>query len=85
VILLSDHGFHSDHLRPLRIPNEPVGPVVQHRDHGILVMAGKGLQERRVKLGARNDSDVEIAAGLKEDEVVLDALNAELRRPQSPQ
>jgi len=40
VVLLSDHGFHSDHLRPKHIPHDPVGPTVQHRDHGVLVIAG---------------------------------------------
>ena len=34
VILLSDHGFHPDHLRPQHIPAEPAGPAVEHRDHG---------------------------------------------------
>src|SRR5690606_3194637 len=23
VVILSDHGFHSDHLRPIKLPNEP--------------------------------------------------------------
>lgn len=40
VMLLSDHGFHSDHLRPHGIPAEPVGPAIQHREYGMLVMAG---------------------------------------------
>jgi predicted AlkP superfamily phosphohydrolase/phosphomutase/Tfp pilus assembly protein PilF len=44
VILLSDHGFHSDHLRPLRIPAEPVGPAIQHRPHGIVVLAGDRIK-----------------------------------------
>jgi predicted AlkP superfamily phosphohydrolase/phosphomutase/tetratricopeptide (TPR) repeat protein len=44
LVLLSDHGFHSDHLRPQRIPRVPAGPAVQHRTHGILVMAGPGLK-----------------------------------------
>ena len=52
VILLSDHGFHSDHLRPKRIPAEPVGPAVQHRDHGILVMSGAGLKRDERIYGA---------------------------------
>ena len=52
VVLLSDHGFHSDHLRPRRIPAEPVGPAVQHRDHGILVMAGAGLKQDERVYGA---------------------------------
>lgn len=47
VILLSDHGFHSDHLRP------PVPPSIDdvhaamdaswHRPLGVLVMAGPGI------------------------------------------
>ena len=36
VLLVSDHGFHSDHLRPRGIPNEPAGPAVQHRPFGII-------------------------------------------------
>jgi predicted AlkP superfamily phosphohydrolase/phosphomutase/Flp pilus assembly protein TadD len=45
VILVSDHGFHSDHLRPRIIPHsDPVGAAVQHRDHGILVIAGEGIK-----------------------------------------
>ncbi|HWF11957.1 MAG TPA: alkaline phosphatase family protein, partial [Bryobacteraceae bacterium] len=31
VVLLSDHGFHSDHLRPAFIPRVPTGPTTQHR------------------------------------------------------
>jgi predicted AlkP superfamily phosphohydrolase/phosphomutase/tetratricopeptide (TPR) repeat protein len=42
VALVSDHGFHSDHLRPRGIPMEPAGPAVQHRQFGIVCM--KGLQ-----------------------------------------
>lgn len=44
VVLLSNHGFHSDHLRPLNIPRaDPVAPAYQHRPHGILVLAGPGV------------------------------------------
>jgi hypothetical protein len=41
VILVSDHGFHSDHLRPRGIPAEPAGPAVQHRQFGIVCMKGE--------------------------------------------
>ena len=44
VLVISDHGFHSDALRPQWIPAEPAGPAVEHRHFGIFVMAGPGLQ-----------------------------------------
>jgi predicted AlkP superfamily phosphohydrolase/phosphomutase/tetratricopeptide (TPR) repeat protein len=40
IILVSDHGFHSDHLRPRGIPVEPAGPAVQHRNFGIVAIRG---------------------------------------------
>ena len=40
VLLVSDHGFHSDHLRPLSIPRIPAGPAVEHRAFGVLAAAG---------------------------------------------
>jgi predicted AlkP superfamily phosphohydrolase/phosphomutase/tetratricopeptide (TPR) repeat protein len=45
VILVSDHGFHSDHLRPRSIPNEPAGPAVQHRPFGIFCMKGPHVKK----------------------------------------
>ncbi len=45
VVLLSDHGFHSDHLRPRAIPRVPAGPAAEHRGFGMLVMAGPGVRE----------------------------------------
>ena len=27
IMLISDHGFHPDHLRPEHISNEPAGPA----------------------------------------------------------
>jgi len=52
IILCSDHGFHPDHLRPSSIPVEPAGPAVQHRDHGVLVMAGPGIKQDERIYGA---------------------------------
>jgi predicted AlkP superfamily phosphohydrolase/phosphomutase/tetratricopeptide (TPR) repeat protein len=43
VMVLSDHGFHSDHLRPTMIPDIPAGPAAQHRPLGMLTMAGPGI------------------------------------------
>jgi predicted AlkP superfamily phosphohydrolase/phosphomutase/tetratricopeptide (TPR) repeat protein len=44
VMLVSDHGFHSDHLRPRGIPNEPAGPAVQHRQFGVIAMRGPHIK-----------------------------------------
>jgi len=52
VILCSDHGFHSDHLRPLGIPNEPAGPAVQHRRFGVIAMAGNHIKKDERIYGA---------------------------------
>lgn len=52
IMLCSDHGFHPDHLRPSSIPIEPAGPAVQHRDHGIFVMAGPGVKRDERIYGA---------------------------------
>ena len=45
VVLLSDHGFHPDHLRPASIPEIPAGPAIEHRDLGVLVMSGPGIKK----------------------------------------
>ena len=45
VILISDHGFHPDNLRPQHLPNEPAGPAAEHRSYGIFVAAGPGIRE----------------------------------------
>lgn len=52
VILLSDHGFHSDHQRPLSIPREPSGPAAEHSPFGILVMSGPGIKKGHKITGA---------------------------------
>ncbi|MCX7098148.1 MAG: alkaline phosphatase family protein [Methylococcales bacterium] len=52
VIICSDHGFHSDHLRPVQIPNEPAGPAIEHRDFGVVLMAGPGLKKDALIHGA---------------------------------
>jgi tetratricopeptide (TPR) repeat protein len=44
VILVSDHGFHPDHLRPTGIPKEPAGPAVEHRSLGVIAMRGSGIR-----------------------------------------
>jgi predicted AlkP superfamily phosphohydrolase/phosphomutase/tetratricopeptide (TPR) repeat protein len=52
VILMSDHGFHPDHLRPASIPKIPAGPAIEHRDLGIIAMGGPAIQKHEVLYGA---------------------------------
>ena len=52
VILMSDHGFHPDHLRPKSLPNEPAGPAAEHRQFGIFVASGPGIKKDDLVFGA---------------------------------
>ena len=52
VIVLSDHGFHPDHLRPMSIPDIPAGPAVEHRDFGIFAIRGPGVRRNMPVAGA---------------------------------
>ncbi len=52
VIICSDHGFHSDHLRPVQVPNEPAGPAIEHRDLGMILIAGPGIKQDALIHGA---------------------------------
>jgi predicted AlkP superfamily phosphohydrolase/phosphomutase/tetratricopeptide (TPR) repeat protein len=52
VILMSDHGFHPDHLRPKAIPPIPAGPAIEHRDFGILALKGPGIKQDQLLHGA---------------------------------
>lgn len=52
VILISDHGFHPDHLRPKHIPSEPAGPAFEHRDYGIFAAMGPNIKKDHIVHGA---------------------------------
>lgn len=52
VMLVSDHGFHSDHLRPKFVPRIPAGITVWHRDHGIFAAAGPKFAKDELVHGA---------------------------------
>ena len=52
VIIVSDHGFHPDHLRPKEIPNEPAGPADEHRQFGVVAMMGPGIKQNEHIFGA---------------------------------
>ena len=54
VILVSDHGFHSDHLRPIYTPRVPAGITVWHRNQGVLLAKGPGIKSTNTPIyGAR--------------------------------
>ena len=52
VLICSDHGFHSDHLRPVQLPREPAAPAIEHRDLGMILMAGPNIKRDHLLHGA---------------------------------
>ena len=52
VIVMSDHGFHPDHLRPSSIPDIPAGPAIEHRDFGVFAISGPGIRKDELLHGA---------------------------------
>ncbi len=52
VLLLSDHGFHPDHLRPVALPKEPTAPALEHSPFGILCAKGPGIKRDELIHGA---------------------------------
>jgi predicted AlkP superfamily phosphohydrolase/phosphomutase/tetratricopeptide (TPR) repeat protein len=53
VMVVSDHGFHSDHLRPTFTPRVPAGITVWHRPQGVFAAAGPGICQDELVYGAR--------------------------------
>ncbi|MBN1925998.1 MAG: alkaline phosphatase family protein [Prolixibacteraceae bacterium] len=51
VILISDHGFKSGHLRSMHTPNEPAGPAHHHRDVGIFCAMGPDIHKDEMVYG----------------------------------
>ena len=52
IIIVSDHGFHPDHLRPKELPNEPAGPADEHRPFGMFAALGPGIKKDELVFGA---------------------------------
>lgn len=53
VMVVSDHGFHSDHLRPKFTPSVPAGITVWHRPQGVFAARGPGFRTDELVFGAR--------------------------------
>lgn len=52
VMVISDHGFHSDHLRPTHVPQIPSGPAIEHAPYGIIAIKGPGIKKGERIYGA---------------------------------
>lgn len=52
LMVVSDHGFHSDSLRPEKIPDVSAGIANWHRSHGIIAMSGPGIKPAGTISGA---------------------------------
>ncbi len=52
VMVLSDHGFYSNHLRPIRLPNDPASPAFEHAPFGVFCIKGKNIKQNHTINGA---------------------------------
>lgn len=52
VVIVSDHGFHSDHLRPKQLPDIPAGPALEHSPYGVFAVKGPGIKKGETIYGA---------------------------------
>ncbi len=52
ILVVSDHGFHSDHLRPETLSNLPGAVAEWHRPSGMIVLRGEGLRRDELIHGA---------------------------------
>ena len=52
VMVISDHGFHSDHLRPTHVPQIPSGPAIEHAPYGVIAIKGPGIKKGESIYGA---------------------------------
>lgn len=52
VVVVSDHGFHSDHLRPTHVPQVPSGPAIEHAPYGMFAARGPGIKKGERIYGA---------------------------------
>ncbi len=52
ILLVSDHGFQPDHLRPKILPNEPASPALEHSPYGIIAAQGPGIKKDSLLYGA---------------------------------
>lgn len=52
IMLVSDHGFHPDHLRRRKVTFELAGPSQEHSQYGIICATGDGIKKDEIVFGA---------------------------------
>lgn len=52
IMLISDHGFYSDHRRPVSLPKYPAAPVLEHNPYGIFCLSAPGIKKDERIYGA---------------------------------
>jgi len=52
VMIVSDHGFRSDHTRMVQIPKGPATPALEHRPYGMVALRGPGIKSGEKIFGA---------------------------------
>lgn len=52
MMILSDHGFRSDHTRMVKVPKGPATPALEHRPYGIVALRGPGIKKGEKIFGA---------------------------------
>lgn len=45
VMVLSDHGFHSDEQRPVSLPKFNGAPAIEHNPYGVFIAAGESFKK----------------------------------------
>ncbi|MFT5621349.1 MAG: putative AlkP superfamily phosphohydrolase/phosphomutase/tetratricopeptide (TPR) repeat protein [Flavobacteriaceae bacterium] len=52
IVIVSDHGFHSDHLRPRFVPQVPSGPAIEHSQFGMFAARGPNIKKNEKVYGS---------------------------------
>jgi predicted AlkP superfamily phosphohydrolase/phosphomutase/tetratricopeptide (TPR) repeat protein len=52
VMLISDHGFYSDHRRLKELPKDSMAPAFEHSPYGIFCLSGPGIKKDEQLLDA---------------------------------
>lgn len=58
VIVISDHGFHCDHNRPLSLPKMNGAPALEHNPIGVMVASGPNFEKQNEPVVGKNLLDI---------------------------